>query len=121
MARKKTKHVPSKVEGTKDIKQKPKGQSTGISMSPEQVMANLLEKEPELKVKLFEALQTDRFFITVTFQKKYKPEDEHDLHHWYIRKNFMVNDVVPSLKHVAADFTSKENPTAELPDKKNWH
>jgi len=47
MARKKTKHVPSKVEGTKDIKQKPKGQSTGISMSPEQVMANLLEKEPE--------------------------------------------------------------------------
>jgi len=90
-------------------------------MSPEQVMANLLEKEPELKVKLFEALQADRFFITVTFQKKYRPDDEHDLHHYYIRKNFMVNDVVPSLKNLAANFIAKENTTAELPDKSQWH
>lgn len=84
-------------------------------------LAELLKNESELQAKLKEALETDRFVITVTFQKKYKPDDEHDLHHYYIRKNFMVNDVVPSLKHLAADFTAKENPTAELADKKNWH
>ena len=84
-------------------------------------LSELLKNESELQVKLKEALETDRFFITVTFQKKYKPEDEHDLHHYYTRKNFMVNDVVPSLKHLAADFTAKENPTAELPDKTTWH
>ena len=108
--------VPDKVDGSKIIQS---GKSTSIS--PEQVMANILEKEPELKVKLFEALQTGRFFITVTFQKKYQPTDEHDLHHFWTRRNFMVNDVVPSLKHMASDFIAKENPTAELPDKNQWH
>ena len=84
-------------------------------------LEELLAGEIELAAKLKEALETDRFFITVTFQKKYSPEDEHDLHHYYIRKNFMVNDVVPSLKKLAADFIARENPTAELPDKSQWH
>lgn len=80
-----------------------------------------LAKEPELLCKLKEALETGRFFITVTFQKKYRPEDEHDLHHYWIRKNIVVNDVVPALKHIASDFIAKENPTAEMPDKSQWH
>lgn len=99
----------------------PKGQDISTSLTPERIIINLLEKEPELRGKLFEALQTDRYFITVTFQKKYKPDDEHDLHHYYIRKNIMVNDVVPALKHIASDFIAKENPTAEVPDKSQWH
>jgi len=84
-------------------------------------LAELLKNKPELAGKLKEALQTDRFFITVTFQKKYKPSDEHDLHNFWTRRNFMVNDVVPSLKQMASDFIAKENPTAELPDKNQWH
>jgi len=82
---------------------------------------SLLLFPPELEKKISEALETGRFFITVTFQKKYKPDDEHDLHHFYIRKNFMVNDVVPSLKKLASNFIGKENPTAEMPDKNGWH
>jgi len=110
-------------------KQKPKRpdpQQEASKRTPEEMfrlgeLTNMLVAEPELAGKLFEALQTDRYFITVTFQKKYRPSDEHDLHHYYIRKNFMVNDVVPSLKHLASDFSAKENPTAELPDKSQWH
>jgi len=102
-------------------KQRPEKKGAGASVTKEQYLFNLLEKEPELMSKLFEALQTGRFFITVTFQKKYKPTDERDLHHYYIRKNIMVNDVMPCLKYMASDFTAKENPTAELPDKSNLY
>ncbi len=85
-----------------------------------QKLAALFVGELELAGKLKEALETDRFFITVTFQKKYKPDDEHDHHHYYIRKNFEINDVVPSMKKIASDFVAKENPTAEQPDKTTW-
>jgi len=105
---------------TEDGSQSPKGQSTKVDAMLEE-LEMLLAGELELAGKIKEALETDRFFITVTFQKKYSPEDEHDLHHYYIRKNFMVNDVVPSLKKLAADFIARENPTAELPDKSQWH
>lgn len=81
----------------------------------------LLKKEPELASKLTEALETGRFLITLTFQKKYTNQDEHDLQHYWIRKNFMNQDVVPSLQHIISDFNAKENPTAELPNKKNLY
>lgn len=92
-----------------------------IETLQEKQILDLLFKEPELKAKLSEALETGRVFITVTFQKKYKPDDENDLHHYWLRKNIMVNDVVPVLKHIASDFIARENPTAELPDKTAWH
>lgn len=98
----------------------PKGQSTMIDAMLEE-LEMLLAGELELAGKLKEALETERFFITVTFQKKYNPDDEHDLHHYYCRKNIMVNDVVPCLKYIASNFIAKENPTAEVPDKSQWH
>lgn len=109
---------------TKDKEQKSKDGSQkteGPSISTASVLVDLLSKETELVCKLVEALEAGRYFITVTVQKKYSPDDEHDLHHCYIRKDIMVNDVVPSLKHIASDFIAKENPTAEQPDKTTWH
>ena len=78
-------------------------------------LKQLLAKELQLQEKLTEALTAGRYFITITFQKKYRPGDEHDLQHFWLRKNFMVKDVIPGFKHLAADFIAKENPTAELP------
>lgn len=83
-------------------------------------LESLWDKEPALAAKLEEALGTGRFFITVTIQKKYKPEDPHDLHHYYCRRQFMKNDVVPALKHIADDFKAKEMPQAEI-DSDQWH
>ena len=84
-------------------------------------LEQLLARESQLQAKLADALSTGRYFITISCQKKETDHDEHDLQHFWIRKNYMVNDVVPSLKHITSDFIAKENPTAELPDKKNWH
>lgn len=81
----------------------------------------LFDREPELAAKLAEALATDRYFITISCQKKDKPEAPHDLKHYYLRHKYNPNDVVPGLKHLAADFIAKENPTADLPDKNGWH
>ena len=87
---------------TKKIKQKP----------PHDKLAGLLGKYPGLSDKLIEALETDRFFITLSFQKKDRPDDPHDLRHFWHREKFSANDVVPSLKHLAADYNAKENPSA---------
>ena len=82
--------------------------------TPDQRLKALLAGHPGLRAKLIEAIETDRFFITVTFQKKYKPTDQHDLHHYFCRRQFMVNDVLPSMKHIANDFKAKEMPGAEI-------
>jgi len=79
-----------------------------------EILVELIKKQPGLADKLLEALETDRYFITVTFQKKYKPTDQHDLHHYFCRRQFMKNDVVPALKHLANDFMAKEMPNAEI-------
>lgn len=84
-------------------------------------LTNLLVAEPELAGKLAEALETGRFFVTVTFNKKYDLADRHDLHHYWIKKDFMTQDIVHSLNHIMSDFNAKEQPGAELPDKKSWH
>jgi len=92
-----------------------KVQNRKIKMMPaDEKLAALLQAQPGLRAKLIEAIETDRFFITVTFQKKYKPTDQHDLHHYYCRRQFMVNDVLPSMKHIANDFKAKEMPGAEI-------
>jgi len=92
-----------------------KAQNRKIKMIPvNEKLAALLQAQPEFRDKLIEALETDRFFITVTFQKKYKPTDQHDLHHYFCRRQFMVNDVLPSMKHIANDFKAKEMPGAEI-------
>ena len=92
-----------------------KAQNRKIKMMPvNEKLAALLQAQPELRAKLIEALETDRFFITVTFQKKYKPTDQHDLHHYFCRRQFMVNDVLPAMKHIANDFKAKEMPCAEI-------
>lgn len=83
-------------------------------------LTTLLMRHPELAGKLLEALETDRFLVTVTFQKKYSPDDPHDLHHYFCRRQFMKNDVVPALKHIAADFKAKEMPNAEI-ESDQWH
>lgn len=84
-------------------------------------LQKLLSAEPELETKLIEALETGKFLITVTLQKKYRPDDKCDLHHYWMRKDFMVQEVASSLRHIIADFTAKENPTADLEDKTSWH
>lgn len=96
----------------KDVKLKP--------MDKYEILAELLKSQPELVDKLIEALETDRFFITVTFQKKYRPDDRHDLHHYFCRRQFMLNDVLPSMKHIANDFKAREMPGAEI-EGDEWH
>lgn len=68
--------------------------------------------EPHVAAKIAEALETGRYFITVTFQKKYNPDDAHDMHHIYTRKGLDPNDVTGSLRHLLKDYNSKENPNA---------
>lgn len=84
-------------------------------------IANLLQlvkSEPELTNKLIEALEIERFFVTISCQKKDKPEDAHDLRHsWFIR-NYPRGDVLNTLRHLANDWRVKEQPDAELSDEK---
>ena len=80
----------------------------------------MLSNQPGLRDKLIEALETDRFFITLSFQKKYKPDDPNDLQHFWQRQHFMANDVLPSLRHIANDFAAKEMPNAEV-EGDGWH
>jgi len=75
---------------------------------------------PGLADKLIEALETDRFFITISCQKKRRADDPNDLQHYYQRTGYMLNDVLPSIKHIAADFAAKEMPTAEV-EGAGWH
>ena len=84
-------------------------------------LKDLLKAEPVLSARLLEAFETGRWLVAVSFQKKYRPEDEHDLHHHYTTKAYPKNDVVSSLKHIASMFNAVEFPNAELPDKQQWH
>ncbi len=100
------------------IKQKSKKQ---VLKDQVKRLAVLLTWEPELAAKLVEALETDRYFITISCQKKDKPDDQHDLRHYWLQHKYNTNDVVPGLKHLAADFIAKEIPTAQLPTDSGWH
>lgn len=86
-----------------------------------QKLKQLLAKDTELRAKLAEALETGRYFITISCQKKKTADDEHDLQHFWTCHSYNHNDVVSTLKHVAADFTAKEIPTGQLAEDKGWH
>lgn len=114
----KLKTVKQKLEARKQ-KTEPKmekpaePETTKLPNLREQLEA-LLATQPALRVKLLEALRTGRFLISITYQHKEKPEDANDLHHWWTRNQFAVNDVLPSFRQVIADFTAKEMPNAEI-------
>jgi len=74
----------------------------------------MLASHPGLADKLIEALETDRFFITISCQKKKSPADPNDLHHFWIQQKYPPNDVLLSLRHIANDYKAKECPTAEI-------
>ena len=76
------------------------------------ILEALILTEPELAKKLAEAVETERYFITVTFQKKYKAADQHDMHHFWTRRGLNPSDITGALRHLAADYNAKENPTA---------
>lgn len=81
-------------------------------------LLKLLERNPELTDKLIEALEVDRFFVTISCQKKDKPEDTNDLRHSWFVKNYPRSDVLNTLRHLANDWRVKEQPDAELSGKK---
>ena len=83
-----------------------------------ELMASLA-RHPELTAKLAEAIGTDHFFITVSCQLK-RPGDPNDLQHFWSRVHYPVNDVLPSLKHIAGNFAAKEMPNAEI-EGEGWH
>lgn len=97
----------------------PEPETTKLPAPSERLMA-LLAGHPGLANKLLEAIETERFLVTLSFQKKYKPDDPNDLQHFWLRQGYPVNDVIPSLKHIAADFAAKEMPNAEV-DASGWH
>ena len=86
-----------------------------------QKTAELLKRHPELAVKLHKALETERFFLTLTCQFKDRPEDKNDLHHFWIRNKFSIDDSLRSMQHIENDFKAKEMPTSEIKDDGNWH
>jgi len=85
-----------------------------------EILMVMLAKHPGLRRKLLDALETERFFITLSFQKKLKPDDPNDLQHFWQRMGFMANDVLPSLRHIANDYKAKEMPNAEV-EGDGWH
>jgi len=90
------------------------------ALTKTEILMVMLAKHPGLRRKLLDALETERFFITLSFQKKLKPDDPNDLQHFWQRMGFMANDVLPSLKHIAADYAAKEMPNAEV-EGDGWH
>lgn len=89
---------------------------SGTIVAPElkldQRLISLVLTEPELAKKLAEAITTERYFITVTFQKKYEPNDKHDMQHFWTGRGLLSNDITGALRHLSADYNAKENPTA---------
>lgn len=83
-------------------------------------LSALLAPEPALRDKLIEALETQAWLITVSWQKRLEPDDPHDLQHFRMNKGYPVGDIVKSLETIASDFIAKENPSAETPGKAGW-
>jgi predicted RNA-binding protein with EMAP domain len=82
-------------------------------------LIEMLGRYHDLRDKLIEAIGTDHFFITVSCQLK-RPGDPNDLQHFWSRVHYPVNDVLPSLKHIAGNFAAKEMPNAEI-EGEGWH
>jgi hypothetical protein len=87
---------------------------------PSLKLIELLKGKAELRDKLIEALATGRFLVTLSCQKRRTPDDAHDLQHFWTQTGYPLNDVVASLRHLAADFNAKQNPTAETGNQTEW-
>ena len=62
----------------------------------------------EMRKKMQEALQSGRYFITITYL------DDKVLKHYYSWENFPVDDVMPSLSHIAGKIDK------EMVDEKDY-
>lgn len=102
-------------------KQPTKQKTTKLqALNKTEILTAMLAKHPGLADKIIEALETDRFFITISCQKKKTPADPHDLKHFWHQQQYPPNDVLLSLRHIANDYKAKECPTAEIGGDE-WH
>lgn len=83
-------------------------------------LPQLLASEPLLAAKLTEALRTKAWFITISYQKRLKPDDPHDLQHFQASLGYPPGDLVNSLKCIARDINARQNPTAESGPQAGW-
>lgn len=98
----------------------PKGTVPTTTLDQERERLNqLLAREPLLRKKLIEALESGVNFITITYQKGAPPNDMQ--HFWHQRGFPAPTDVVKWLKHLANDWLAKKFPTAELDKDGGWH
>lgn len=112
--------VPQSPGSVKIMEEFTKDAILGISALDKKLL-DLFRNEPGLQAKLLEAFETERWFVTVHFQKKYKPTDEHDQHHFLCHKAYPLKDIPASLKNVASNFIVNELPNADIPDDGGWH
>jgi len=88
------------------IKSKPKPQKKSLEA--------MLYDYPDLQAKLIEAIETNRFFITISCQKKDKADDPDDLQHFFKQQFYPPADVIGTLRHLLRDATAKLMPGAEI-------
>jgi len=77
----------------------------------------MLYDHPDLKAKLIEAIETNRFFITISWEKKDKADDPHNLRHFYKQQFYPAAQVIGTLRHLIADATAKLMPGAAIDEK----
>jgi len=94
-----------------------------MDKAKEIALLKLMELKPKLMDKLIEALEINRFLITISCQKKDRPEDTNDLRHWWIINDYWLDkDTVPgTLTHLSDDWKAKEQPTAEIIGKRGFY
>ena len=90
-------------------------------ISIRETLSDMMLTEPAMTGKLCEAIECGRYFITVTFLKKYKPDDKSDLHHFFCNKGISPNDCIGSIRHIKNDFIAKNMPEATLDPDAGWH
>ena len=90
-------------------KEKPKPQNKSLEA--------MLFKHRELKAKLIEALESNHFFITISCQKKDRPDDPHDLRHYWQQEFYPPAAAIATLRHLLRDATATLMPGAEIDDK----
>lgn len=86
---------------------------------PEPDLMNLLAPYRELHGKLWEAIISGRFMITIHCQKKV-PGSNNDFQHYIFHSGYPTGDIVASLKHIATVHNAKINPNASTEGVKGW-
>ena len=91
-------------------------------MENQKQLIELLSKQPELTEKLLKALESERFFMTITYQHVIDPEQpQNDLQYYWLQNKFADDDVLPSIQNITADWTAKKRPQAAIPNDGQWH